>query len=165
MQHNCQDLCTPSGVPLPIGSGKLADLLISKELLSPGKAALAVSLNAIELGTAFLAGVYLTRLAAIVREELKKRRIKQRCERARDAYASGDVEGAIANYREAYGMHASNGIQFNHESPLRGETFVTRKITRAAQRSASAGRISCISAISMPSATGGTPKNTCSACG
>jgi len=38
------------------------------------------------------------------------------------------------NYREAYGMHASNGILFNHESPLRGETFVTRKITRAASR-------------------------------
>jgi GDPmannose 4,6-dehydratase len=35
------------------------------------------------------------------------------------------------NYREAYGMHASNGILFNHESPRRGETFVTRKITRA----------------------------------
>ena len=35
------------------------------------------------------------------------------------------------NYREAYGMHASNGILFNHESPFRGETFVTRKITRA----------------------------------
>lgn len=38
------------------------------------------------------------------------------------------------NYREAYGMHASNGILFNHESPLRGETFVTRKITRATAR-------------------------------
>ena len=36
------------------------------------------------------------------------------------------------NYREAYGMHASNGILFNHESPIRGETFVTRKITRGA---------------------------------
>jgi GDPmannose 4,6-dehydratase len=35
------------------------------------------------------------------------------------------------NYREAYGIHASNGILFNHESPIRGETFVTRKITRA----------------------------------
>jgi GDPmannose 4,6-dehydratase len=35
------------------------------------------------------------------------------------------------NYREAYGVHASNGILFNHESPIRGETFVTRKITRA----------------------------------
>jgi len=38
------------------------------------------------------------------------------------------------NYREAYGMHASNGILFNHESPLRGETFVTRKVTRATSR-------------------------------
>jgi GDPmannose 4,6-dehydratase len=38
------------------------------------------------------------------------------------------------NYREAYGMHASNGILFNHESPVRGETFVTRKITHALAR-------------------------------
>jgi GDPmannose 4,6-dehydratase len=38
------------------------------------------------------------------------------------------------NYREAYGMYACNGILFNHESPLRGETFVTRKITRATSR-------------------------------
>src|SRR5580693_2768859 len=38
------------------------------------------------------------------------------------------------NYREAYGLHASNGILFNHESPLRGETFVTRKITRGLAR-------------------------------
>jgi GDPmannose 4,6-dehydratase len=38
------------------------------------------------------------------------------------------------NYRESYGIHASNGILFNHESPLRGETFVTRKITRAVAR-------------------------------
>ena len=38
------------------------------------------------------------------------------------------------NYRESYGLHASNGILFNHESPRRGETFVTRKITRAAAR-------------------------------
>ncbi|MCK8077193.1 GDP-mannose 4,6-dehydratase [Vibrio sp. 1CM2L] len=37
----------------------------------------------------------------------------------------------VVNYRESYGMHASNGILFNHESPRRGETFVTRKITRA----------------------------------
>ena len=38
------------------------------------------------------------------------------------------------NYREAYGMYACNGILFNHESPIRGETFVTRKITRALSR-------------------------------
>src|SRR6187431_2392738 len=40
----------------------------------------------------------------------------------------------VVNYREAYGMHASNGILFNHESPIRGETFVTRKITRGVAR-------------------------------
>ena len=40
----------------------------------------------------------------------------------------------VKNYREAYGIHASTGILFNHESPRRGETFVTRKITRAASR-------------------------------
>jgi GDPmannose 4,6-dehydratase len=40
----------------------------------------------------------------------------------------------VANYREAYGLHASNGILFNHESPRRGETFVTRKITRGLAR-------------------------------
>jgi GDPmannose 4,6-dehydratase len=40
----------------------------------------------------------------------------------------------IRNYRESYGLHASSGILFNHESPLRGETFVTRKITLAAAR-------------------------------
>lgn len=41
---------------------------------------------------------------------------------------------STVNYREAYGLHASNGILFNHESPRRGETFVTRKISRAATR-------------------------------
>lgn len=41
---------------------------------------------------------------------------------------------AVVNYREAYGIHASNGILFNHESPRRGETFVTRKVTRAVAR-------------------------------
>ncbi|MBQ1657942.1 MAG: GDP-mannose 4,6-dehydratase, partial [Rhodocyclaceae bacterium] len=40
----------------------------------------------------------------------------------------------VVNYREAYGIYACNGILFNHESPIRGETFVTRKITRALAR-------------------------------
>jgi GDPmannose 4,6-dehydratase len=50
---------------------------------------------------------------------------------------------ATVNYREAYGIHASNGILFNHESPLRGETFVTRKITRAVATIA-LGRTECL---------------------
>jgi GDPmannose 4,6-dehydratase len=54
----------------------------------------------------------------------------------RSPYGAAKVYGywIIVNYREAYGMHASNGILFNHESPVRGETFVTRKITRALAR-------------------------------
>ncbi len=52
--------------------------------------------------------------------------------RPRSPYAAAKLYAywIVVNYREAYGMHASNGILFNHESPLRGETFVTRKITR-----------------------------------
>ncbi len=51
----------------------------------------------------------------------------------RSPYAAAKIYGywIAVNYREAYGIHSSNGILFNHESPLRGETFVTRKITRA----------------------------------
>lgn len=54
----------------------------------------------------------------------------------RSPYAAAKIYGywITVNYREAYGIHASNGILFNHESPRRGETFVTRKITRAAVR-------------------------------
>ena len=54
----------------------------------------------------------------------------------RSPYACSKVHAfhQVVNYREAYGMHASNGILFNHESPRRGETFVTRKITRGLAR-------------------------------
>lgn len=54
----------------------------------------------------------------------------------RSPYAAAKLYGywITVNYREAYGMYACNGILFNHESPMRGETFVTRKITRAVAR-------------------------------
>jgi len=54
----------------------------------------------------------------------------------RSPYAAAKVMAhhLVVNYRESYGLHASNGILFNHESERRGETFVTRKITRAATR-------------------------------
>jgi GDPmannose 4,6-dehydratase len=56
--------------------------------------------------------------------------------RPRSPYAAAKLMAywSTVNYREAYGVHATNGILFNHESPRRGETFVTRKITRAAAR-------------------------------
>lgn len=54
----------------------------------------------------------------------------------RSPYAVAKMYGywIVVNYREAYGIYACNGILFNHESPMRGETFVTRKVTRAAAR-------------------------------
>ena len=61
------------------------------------------------------------------RRTRRRRSIRARPTRAAKLYAYW----IVVNYREAYGLHASNGILFNHESPLRGETFVTRKITRA----------------------------------
>lgn len=56
--------------------------------------------------------------------------------RPRSPYAAAKVYGywMVKNYRDAYGMFAANGILFNHESPRRGETFVTRKITKALAR-------------------------------
>ncbi len=69
------------------------------------------------------------------------------------------------NYREAYGYHASNGILFNHESPLRGETFVTRKITRAVAAIELGLQEKIISATSTPSAIGAMRVITWKACG
>jgi len=65
--------------------------------------------------------------------------------RPRSPYAAAKLYAywITVNYREAYGLHASNGILFNHESPIRGETFVTRKITRAVA-AIEHGRQSCL---------------------
>ena len=62
--------------------------------------------------------------------------------RPRSPYAAAKLMAywSTVNYREAYGVHATNGILFNHESPRRGETFVTRKITRAAARIATGSK-------------------------
>jgi GDPmannose 4,6-dehydratase len=62
------------------------------------------------------------------------------------------------NYREAYGMYACNGILFNHESPLRGETFVTRRSPAVSPRSVSACRIRSTWVTWMPGATGAMQK-------
>jgi len=60
----------------------------------------------------------------------------------RSPYAAAKLMAywCTVNYREGYGMHATNGILFNHESPRRGETFVTRKITRAVAEIASGSK-------------------------
>ena len=73
---------------------------------------------------------------------------------------------ATRNYREAYGMFAVNGILFNHESPRRGETFVTRKITRAvAAHRAPASKRVCIWATLTRGATGVLPAIMSRRCG
>jgi GDPmannose 4,6-dehydratase len=69
------------------------------------------------------------------------------------------------NYREAYGLFICNGILFNHESPRRGETFVTRKITRAVGASSWASRTSSTWATSTPGATGALPATSSRRCG
>lgn len=131
MQHNSQDLFTPTGIPLPIGSGKLSDWLVSKGLVTPSKAALAVSLNAVELGTVLLVVAYMIQLTALIREELKRRRIRHRCERAREARVAGDLDGAIGNYREAYAVSdrspliaLSLGWGYSEMKPPRAEAFL-----------------------------------------
>jgi GDPmannose 4,6-dehydratase len=69
------------------------------------------------------------------------------------------------NYREAYGMYACNGVLFNHESPRRGETFVTRKITRGLANIAQ-GLESCLYMGNMdPCVTGVMPKTMCACSG
>lgn len=64
-------------------------------------------------------------------QEIPQRETTPFCPRSPYAVAKLYAYFITVNYRQAYGIHASNGILFNHESPLRGETFVTRKITRA----------------------------------
>ena len=72
----------------------------------------------------------------------------------------------VVNYREAYGLHASNGILFNHESPLRGETFVTRKITRAVAAIHHGFQSKLyLGNLDAKAATGDTPANMSAACG
>ena len=85
----------------------------------------------------------------------------------RSPYAVSKVAAfwATVNYRESYGLHASNGILFNHESPRRGEAFVTRKITRAVAHIKAGSKTNSTWAISTRSAIGVTRRNTSRSCG
>jgi GDPmannose 4,6-dehydratase len=85
----------------------------------------------------------------------------------RSPYAVAKLYGywIIVNYREAYQMYACNGILFNHESPIRGETFVTRKITRAVAK-ISLGLQDCLYRVIYPlSATGAMQRTILLPCG
>ena len=79
-------------------------------------------------------------LSGVVQRNVRQSRETPQTEKTpfhpRSPYACAKVYSyyQTINYREAYGLHVSNGILFNHESPRRGETFITRKVTRAATR-------------------------------
>ena len=85
----------------------------------------------------------------------------------RSPYGVAKVYGhwITVNYRESYGLHASSGILFNHESPRRGLEFVTRKVTNASPASSSGWTQSFVSATSTPSGTGALPATTSRPCG
>ena len=80
----------------------------------------------------------------------------------RSPYAAAKVYAywMVVNYREGYGMFACNGILFNHESPRRGETFVTRKITRAVAGILAGRQKTLFWGTWRPKETGGLPRNT-----
>lgn len=100
-QHMIQDSATPTGVPLPSGARPLADLLVERELASRGEAALLVSFNIAELAAAFLAGAFALRLAALLPEIQRRKRIRKRLERAREAWECDDIDAVITHYQEA----------------------------------------------------------------
>lgn len=100
-QHLVQDSATPTGVPVPVGAMPLADWLVEEELASPGEAALLVSFNVAELAAGFLAGAFVLRLAALLPDIQRRRRIRKRLERAAGAREDGDIDAVIAHYQEA----------------------------------------------------------------
>ena len=85
----------------------------------------------------------------------------------RSPYAAAKLHAywATVNYRESYGLFACNGILFNHESPRRGETFVTRKITRAVAAIKAGLQTRCTWGTSTRAETGATPPSTSRRCG
>jgi hypothetical protein len=99
-QHIAQDAATPTGIPAP-GGRWLADWLVEEEITSPGKAALLVSFNVAEMAVALMAGAFAFRLAALMIEASKRRRVRRRIEHAAAAQESGDLDAVIAHYEEA----------------------------------------------------------------
>ncbi len=108
MQHISQDVMTPAGVPIPLGGQTLAAWMVDEGYATPGKAALALSFNIAELAASFLAGAFALRLASLLTEIATQRRIRRRCEAAREAWAIGDLDAAIAHYQEARSLGEGN---------------------------------------------------------
>jgi hypothetical protein len=101
MQHVAQDVATPTGVPIPLGGPRLGAWLVESGYATSGKAALMLSFNAAELAASVLGGAFALRLATLVAELRRQRRVARRCAAARDAWAAGDLDAVVANYAEA----------------------------------------------------------------
>ena len=101
MQHVAQDICTPTGIPIPVGGTHLASWLVDSGFASPGKAALMLSFNAAQLASAVLTGAFALRLAALTAELRRQRQVALRCSAARDAWSRGDLDAVVAHYSEA----------------------------------------------------------------
>lgn len=112
VQHMAQDATTPTGVPIPVGGLPLSEWLVEQGLATPGKAALLLSFNIAELAATVLAGTFMLRLASLLVEIQKRRRIRRRVVRARDAWEAGDLDAVVAHYREARSLagHREPGL-------------------------------------------------------
>lgn len=100
-QHVGQDAFSSTGVPVPAGGKDLAGFLVDQGYATKGNAALLVSFNAAELAAGFLAGAFAIRLATMLREMSRRRKVRKRCEAAFRARERGDLDAVIANYAEA----------------------------------------------------------------
>ncbi len=106
MQHVAQDVTTPTGVPIPVGGARLGAWLVESGYATSGKAALMLSFNAAELAASVLGGAFALRLATLVAELRRQRRVARRCAAARDAWARGDLDAVVAHYGEARALSA-----------------------------------------------------------
>lgn len=101
MQHVAQDVATPTGVPIPVGGARLGAWLVDSGYATSGKAALMLSFNAAELAASVLGGAFALRLATLVAELRRRRKVARRCADARDAWERGDLDAVVAHYGEA----------------------------------------------------------------
>lgn len=100
-QHVGQDVFSITGVPVPVGGKSTAEFLVDNGHTTSGKAALLVSFNAVELAASFLAGAFALRLAMLLKDAHRRRKVKQRCEAALEARERDDLDAVIAHYAEA----------------------------------------------------------------
>lgn len=108
MQHVSQDVMTPTGVPIPVGATRLSAWLVDEGYATPGKAALMLSFNVAELAAAVLGSAFALRLASLLAEVRRQRRVARRCAEAQEAWRKGDLDAVVALYGEARSLSADD---------------------------------------------------------